>query len=517
MRKQVLRTVLATATAFSIATMPALTVCAEDYQEPIQASGKDIKIDGDVSVSLDEDHRYVNDGISASNGKVTITGNVVVDNENKKLSDGVGAGNGTVEIGGDYTFKSGGEDQRSAVATGEDGKIIINGSVNSDAAGISVHEADIYVRGDLNVKTYGVKMDGYGSDSTHNVVIGGTVNTENESAFKLCTMTYPGRDCATAVNALPNVAVYGIDTPDDVPMIDVSGVSFYGPVDKEEQAKELTELFTAAINYIIRTEGGEISFSGDGLKTASDFGITDPDKNFTTTRYGEVFTATVASNYVVEGNNSVEVTKISDGVFSVKLIDKKGGILLAATALSPDPTPGPNPDQPVVIIIPDNGSGSESSDSSSGSVAEPVSFSAIPTDAIAISLPGNAELTATAAVANGPAVLGASREPARAVTLKMTKLTDAQYKDAVIKNIGATPAGGLFRMETDRIATLDRAMLEAFAKRENVDMEVLFPLGSKKISVVIPAGYDINKLLDNKGYCGYLRLLALLGGEIVTQ
>lgn len=60
-------------------------------------------------------------------------------------------------------------------------------------------------------------------------------------------------------------------------------------------------------------------------------------------------------------------------------------------------------------------------------------------------------------------------------------------------------------------------MLEAFAKKGNVDMEVLFPLGGKKLSVMIPAGYDINKLLDNKGYCGFLRLLAILGGEIVTK
>jgi hypothetical protein len=34
---------------------------------------------------------------------------------------------------------------------------------------------------------------------------------------------------------------------------------------------------------------------------------------------------------------------------------------------------------------------------------------------------------------------------------------------------------------------------------------------------VIPAGYDINKLLDNQGYCGFLRLFALLGGEIVDK
>ncbi len=153
-----------------------------------------------------------------------------------------------------------------------------------------------------------------------------------------------------------------------------------------------------------------------------------------------------------------------------------------------------------ITVVPSEGeSGSQSSGSSSAE---------IPTDAIAVALPATSQATAVAA---------GGREAARAITLKMAKLTDEQYKDAVIKNLSATPAGGLFRLETDRISCFDRAMLETFAKISNVDMQVLFPLGSQKISVVIPAGYDINKLLDNKGYCGFLRLLALLGGEIVTK
>ena len=157
-----------------------------------------------------------------------------------------------------------------------------------------------------------------------------------------------------------------------------------------------------------------------------------------------------------------------------------------------------------ITVVPSEGeSGSQSSETSSAE---------IPTDAIAIALPATSQATAVATSGReATAVAAGGREAARAITLKMAKLTDAQYKDAVIKNLSATPAGGLFRLETDRISCFDRAMLETFAKRSNVDMEVLFPLGSKKISVVIPAGYDINKLLDNKGYCGFLRLFALLG------
>ncbi len=117
--------------------------------------------------------------------------------------------------------------------------------------------------------------------------------------------------------------------------------------------------------------------------------------------------------------------------------------------------------------------------------------------------------------AAGPAVLGASRmnSVSRAMGLKMAQLTGAQYKKVLISNINQTAAGGTLRVEFDRVACLDRAMLEAFAKNGNIDMEVVFPYKGKKLSVVIPGGTDINSLLDKKGYCGFLRLADLLGAE----
>ena len=146
------------------------------------------------------------------------------------------------------------------------------------------------------------------------------------------------------------------------------------------------------------------------------------------------------------------------------------------------------------------------SQASSGSA----SYSEIPAGAITIALP-----MASASGDAGPKVLGAVNKPSRAVSLKMSQLTDAQFQSAVITNISKTPDGGVLTLESDRIACLDKAMLEAFANKGNVYMEVLFPLGKSKIRVVIPAGYDISKLLDKKGYCGYLRLLALIGGEVL--
>ncbi len=118
---------------------------------------------------------------------------------------------------------------------------------------------------------------------------------------------------------------------------------------------------------------------------------------------------------------------------------------------------------------------------------------------------------------NGPSVLGANRGPSRSLSFKMSAITDAEYKNAVIANIGATAPGGVLRIQTDTIACFDRAMLEAFAKRGDITMEVLFPVGKTMMKVTIPAGTDINNLLDNKGYCGFLHLLAIIGGEAVTR
>ncbi len=509
MRKQVLRTVLATATAFSIAAMPALTVCAEDVTEPVMVERGTEEIDGGVNVTLS---KYQGNALYAGNeGELIIDGDVSITRPDASYAMPVSAYyDSSIWIKGDYKYES---NYNGFASISNDGStIVIDGNYDSNQYGAKLVDGNIYVDGDLSAECDALNLQNLYEDSKEYAVVDGTVTSKNGNAIAINSYKSSKETVERLVDQLPDIAVFALDAKDDEHLISADGLAGINNLPEAEAAaikQEAVDLLSAAINYIIRTEGTDFSFEGEGLKTASDFGIDDPDKDFTTTRYGETFTATVASNYVVEGNNSVEVEKISDGVYSVKLIDHKGGILLKATALSS------GPDQPLVIVVPESEESSGSDSESSSSESSAVSYSAIPVGAITISLPRTTAATAVAAA--GPAVLGAIREPARAVTLKMAKLTDAQYKDAVIKNISDTPAGGLFRMETDRIATLDRAMLETFAKRGSVDMEVLFPLGSEKISVTIPAGYDINKLLDNKGYCGYLRLLALLGGEIVTQ
>ncbi|MCR5155152.1 MAG: hypothetical protein K6C96_00545 [Butyrivibrio sp.] len=84
-------------------------------------------------------------------------------------------------------------------------------------------------------------------------------------------------------------------------------------------------------------------------------------------------------------------------------------------------------------------------------------------------------------------------------------------KDAIIENIAATPDDGVLRIETDRVSCLDTAMLQAFAEKGNIDIELIFTYNGQKIRVFIPRGTDISSLLDKDGYCGYLNLAKVLG------
>ena len=508
MIKQVLRTALATAMALSFAVIPALTVCAEDVTEPIYIRREDKNVEGDLDITLEQSGSSLDYAVHVSNGSLIVSGDVTIDDPNNAIKGtGIRTSLGSdVEIEGDYTVNRGGENPLAA-ATSSDGSIIaVSGSVNSNSDGISVtSRGNVFVGKDLNAKSNGLNLT-VGKDSNRsNVVICGTLNTEEGPAINLRGLYYHTPEGIAGI--IPNVAVYEIKAPDNVDMITTNNLGGGSVL-----PKEIKETFEKSINYIIHTDGGDVELSGDGLKRAEDFGVDDPDIKFTTARIGEAFYAYVADNYEITGNDRVSVNYVGPGQYSITLTDKRGGIVLTAAAITSDPTPGtgsnPQPQQ-VVFIINDGSSGSGAEISRSDSSYNPELYSYIPLDAVNVSVPR----TSAALAGAGPSVLGANRTPSRTVTFKMSRLTDAQYKETVIKNINATPSGGLLRIETDKVACFDRAMLEAFAKKGNVDMEVIFPVGGKKISVMIPMGIDINELLDEKGYAGFLRLLAIIGGE----
>lgn len=537
MKRRTLWKLLASIMAFTVAAFPAITVCAEDVNEPVINEDPDhpvvidgnvnvifdessstihavlaeenceVSVKGDVNMTLDRDGSAGIAGVENYGGNVDISGKVEVTSSSYSCDGGaVDCHNGTTTVGGDVVLDVQDDGMQYAINAygGDDpAQVIVEGNVKSSGTGIWAIHSNVYVGGDVEAKS-GVLCDAEVDNSDCSIVIMGTVSaTEGIEAHG-----YISDEEATEqslVDSLPNVVVYAIDTPKEENIV---SVKIYG-----EENAVATELFKNAINYIIHTEG-DMDLSGDDLKSVSDFAtFTDLKADYRTTKIGEIFTASVAKNYGIEGSSSVEVTKVSDGVYSVKLIDSKGGILLKATALSPNQNQNPgdgtaedsrndsSQTAPVLFVIQDDSRNQQATSMISTAVGN------VPEGALRVAVPYGQKTIA-------PAVEGAP-SPSKAVSIKVSELTDVQYKETIIQNIASTPMGGMLRIETDKAACFDRAMLETFAKRASVDLEVIFPVNGQMVRVVVPAGCNIDNLLDKFGYCGFERLASILGSEVV--
>ena len=80
-----------------------------------------------------------------------------------------------------------------------------------------------------------------------------------------------------------------------------------------------------------------------------------------------------------------------------------------------------------------------------------------------------------------------------------------------IKAVKNAPANGIVKLETAQISVFDKMMLEALATRPDVTLELSFPLEKEIVTTVIPAGSNVLGVLDETGYCGYLKVLSVFG------
>lgn len=111
--------------------------------------------------------------------------------------------------------------------------------------------------------------------------------------------------------------------------------------------------------------------------------------------------------------------------------------------------------------------------------------------------------------------LGEAQAITKSVVLDLSKVTPAQYNEVVSDVVRKVPENGIAVIETDQPATLTTSMIETFAERSDVAITVVFKDAGVKKRVIIPAGYDVQSLLDENGYCGFLRLAAILGFTII--
>lgn len=515
-------------------------------------NGGEVTITGDVSAISEKENGYVTGANAQTGGEVTINGNVSSDNRgvyaydkgevtvegnvDAKSSGVESEKESTVEVKGsvniegkeskytsdgkEYTSTSG-----SGISVNEKSKVTVNGDVNSLTSGISASggseakvEGNVTASGGTTVRDGNETKSGTGlavSGDDTKVTVGGNVTgystgasiqmaADNKTEITVKGDVIASSEDGVALSVTPEIIWSPYDDQGhrtgqskqysdaeefqkSLPEITVHALTGTTPIKvlgySDEKSAEYEKAVAETINYIIKyTEG------------VSNIEATKKDDLYTT-KLNQEFSFTVSDGYDISLDSSILSVKQENGKYIVTLNNVQGGINLNAIKRAIEQATG----QEVEVQVNPN--------------AQPVPEAGMenpsqpPATALYVA-PANSSGVAAAAVA----VEGA-KAPSRAVTLNIEQLTPVQFQGAIINNIDATPAGTSLRVETNKPACFDRNMLNAFAKKATVDMEVIFTYNGQKLRVVIPAGYDITKLLDENGYCGFLRLAAILGAN----
>ena len=534
-----------------------------DTSTAIESRFSEIEVTGNVSAS--------DEGISAMNSKVTVGSNVTATGDE---STGIDAYSSTVDIGGDVNAKEIGifaQDSTIDVEGSVDGgtagayandksnitidgdvsgtgiavgalssTVTINGDVTSDGSeaygygdldffgtGIATQASRVFVGGNVTARYNGVEIGLYSeedeyddenddTDSETYVVIKGTITAENGIAIA----AWDTDNADDVMNALPTLYIYQIASENPIWIGNES-------MDSDALAA-LTQTVAKNINYII-TSDDAITIDPTSATSYMDF---------YTTRLNNAFTFTVADGYEFNTNHSDTFTTVyneATGKWTATLTSVNGGINL--TTINPngganeegnnEQNQNENPDN----HNDQNGNADNNNDQNGhGGNADDNNDRNNDQDIVRLSADqapsientgfygaplGAINVSSGAGLSNAAPAVEGGAAPSRVLSLNVSELTPAQLQTAVVDNISSTPSGGTLRIETTAASCFDQKMLETFAQKGDIDIEVLFTYGGKKLRVVIPAGYDITKLLDEKGYCGYLRLADILGATEV--
>ena len=420
-------------------------------------------------------------GVSSSNGAtVNVKENVIGGSTGARTSN-----NGSLNVEGNVT--STGTDQ-TVYTWNKETKAYDIPKNTVDGTGLSTDgDGNVHVLGNVNGVTNGILINPDNDDSKGVIIVEGTISASGESAdgieISKSGSEYNGIDFDDVddfLDDVPNLVIYEIDAR--YPL----GISY--TTKDSSDGKNKYYAVANAINYIVKTDLE--------AKTNYDLKVTGTTDSFgyDTVNLNQAFTAAanLPDGYEITGGDNVSVSKNTDGTFTLTLTNPKGGIYVTARLI-----PVTNDDGSTSYVV--------ETDSSNNTDSAVNSSAQAPVGAIVIANTStSAETAAAAAAISGD-------KAARMVSFDMSKVTPVQYKESIISNVAAAPQGGAMNIETDRVACLDSKMIAAIASRPDIDVNVVFTYGGKKLKVTIPAGYDVNSLLDEYGYCGFLRLMSILG------
>jgi hypothetical protein len=524
------------------------SVEVEDVTGITASDGGIVKVEGDVVVTGDSYY-----GVQSQDGaEVEIGGNV----NYTGIGEAVAANGGNVTVTGDVI--SSGEAgilvEPSFSDSTLNGNVSVGGNVVAEDVAISTGSKDVVTVGGDATGSTAVRIMASSENATGSIEVGGTLKSNSDDGYAILIASYDNDDTETVISSLPEITIYKIDVSNENNTI---GTDIIRPYDYSEvpegvewgtpeyeafvdtkrfsnsEASEVVEAVKNAINYIIKADDQVLRENGVKI-------------DGTTMTMADTVSIALAGGYALDKNNSSNITIVSEenGTIKIRLSSALGGTYIKAIQQAA---------QEAAQESGKNESGSGSNESSKGDENSQGSGDASgnvpsnndngnvrPVNIIVEIIPAEESVQESAAQSESapssdkygapegtiklttgnasapiaPAIEGAAA-PARTVSLKVTELTSAQFQNAIVDSIASTPAGATLRIETDTAACFDRKMLESFATRSNIDVEVLFTYNGKKRRVVIPAGFDISKLLDEKGYCGFLRLADILGSQVI--
>jgi len=375
-------------------------------------------------------------------------------------------GEGNIVVGGNVS----GQDYGISITTsypdknGRSGSIVVLGTIKADEVGINIGSD--------------YEMDYYIEDET------GTTEEKNEKAGK------------AFAKEIPEITVYAIDAPKAI----TDGRYEDGDTIRNYDAYQVAyNTIVNAINYIIKQDDASNEQYGIRVNATQS---TVAEQDILTTKINQAFgvAANLPEGYTIDGGNNVTVVDNGDGTFSLTLNDVRGGINIKAV-LRPVAEAAQEETSYEVVV--------EEVASQTQEKAEPQAQEEGVVVTNANSASSDQKTAELVSKVSGD-------RPAQTATFNFGKISVAQYKDAVIANVQSVPQNGALNIISNKLSVFDTAMMQAISSRSDVDVNVVFSYGGKQYKVVIPAGYDVMSLLDEHGYCGYLRLLAVLGGQEIA-
>ena len=464
---------------------------SESWRSVAALKGGEVNITGNVTSPNSAAEVY-------DDSSVTINGNVTSNGNGIKAS----GSNATMTIGD--TSEDGSEGnvtaEKTAIIAEGESTTKVYGDVTGSTAIDMQNNSNVIVEGNVSYTENGIVINETSSSDNGQVKLLGTLTDTSDSNDNsaIVVTTKSGDTFEDITSKLPNIVVYEIT--DDTNLVSVV-------TDDENISKDVEEYIKNNIQYIIKHDDEDenvIKYISSKNYTAymssslSDKEVVDNDSSILTMTVNSAIKVAVQEGYSVTAGDNVTVTDLGNGVYEIRLNNNKGGVTIKAHLIGGR-------------VVAEN--------------TETVSDDEPHAEVDAPSVPFIfAKFTVSPNGANElPTVLGAYiGEEASNVPVQATKvvkvpagnLTAIEYKNAFIKTVTEAPQDATVILETAMCSCLDKAMVDALATRPDVSVQIVFPkdkTGTENYSVTIPAGYDVNSLVDANGYCGFMYLNSLFG------